>query len=65
MPALTFATGLIALLVTACLTYLLSVNPSTCCLLFLGAFAKLLKATVSFVMSVRMEQLGFQWTDFD
>jgi hypothetical protein len=32
---------------------------------FLGAFAKLRKATVSFVMSVRMEKLGFHWTDFD
>jgi hypothetical protein len=36
--------------------------------LFLGAFAKLPKATISFVMSVRpsvrMEQLGFHWTDF-
>jgi hypothetical protein len=35
---------------------------------FLSAFAKLQKATISFVMSVRlsvrMEQLGFQWTDF-
>jgi hypothetical protein len=35
---------------------------------FLGALAKLRKATVSFVMSVRpsvrMEQLGFQQTDF-
>jgi hypothetical protein len=30
----------------------------------LGAFAKLRKATVSFVMSVRMEQLGSHWTDF-
>ena len=36
----------------------------------LGAFAKLRKVTVSFVMSVcpsmsfRMEQLGFHWTDF-
>jgi hypothetical protein len=34
----------------------------------LGAFAKLRKATVRFVMlvrpSVRMEQLGFHWTDF-
>jgi hypothetical protein len=34
----------------------------------LGAFAKLLKAAISFVMSVRlfvsMEQLGFHWTDF-
>ena len=36
--------------------------------LFLGAFAKLLKATISFVtsvcLSVRMEQLGSHWTDF-
>jgi hypothetical protein len=35
---------------------------------FLGAFAKLLKATISFVMSVRlsirMEHLGSQYTDF-
>jgi len=36
---------------------------------FLGVFAKLRKATISFVMSVRpsvcMEQLGSHWTDFD
>jgi len=35
---------------------------------FLGVFAELQKATISFVMSVRlsfhMEQLGYQWTDF-
>jgi hypothetical protein len=37
---------------------------------FLGAFAKLRKATISFVMSVcvrlsvRTEQLGSHWTDF-
>jgi hypothetical protein len=35
---------------------------------FLGEFAKLWKATISIVMSVRpsirMEQLGFHWTDF-
>jgi hypothetical protein len=35
---------------------------------FLGAFAKLRKATISFVMSVRlsvrMEQLGSHWTNF-
>jgi len=31
---------------------------------FFGAFAKLRKATMSFVMSVRMKQLGFHWTDF-
>jgi hypothetical protein len=35
---------------------------------FLGAFAKLRKATVSFVMSVRlsvrMKHLGYHWTDF-
>jgi hypothetical protein len=34
----------------------------------LGAFAKLRKATISFVLSVRpsvrMEQLGSHWTDF-
>jgi hypothetical protein len=36
--------------------------------ILLGAFAKLRKATISFVMSVRpsvsMEQLGSHWTDF-
>ena len=36
---------------------------------FLGALAKFRKATVSFVMtiplSVRVKQLGSQWTDFD
>jgi len=39
---------------------------------FLGAFAKLRKVTISFIMSiclsvppsVRMEQLGSHWTDF-
>jgi hypothetical protein len=35
---------------------------------FLGAFVKLRKATISFVMSVRLsvrtEQLGSQWKDF-
>jgi len=35
---------------------------------FLGAFAKLRKATINFVSSVRpsvrMEQLGSHWTDF-
>ena len=31
---------------------------------FLGTFTKLWKATVSFVMSVHMEQLSFHWTDF-
>ena len=38
-------------------------------ILFLGALAKLLKETISFVMSVclsiRMEQLDSHWTDFD
>ena len=37
--------------------------------LFLGAFTKLRKATISFIMSVhssvRMEQLGSHCTDFD
>jgi hypothetical protein len=40
---------------------------------FSGAFAKLRKASISFFMSarpsirltVRMQQLGSQWTDFD
>jgi hypothetical protein len=36
---------------------------------FLGAFAKLHIATISFVTSirpsVRIEQLDFHWTDFD
>jgi hypothetical protein len=32
---------------------------------FLGAFAELEKVTVSFVVSVRMEQLDSHWTDFD
>jgi hypothetical protein len=35
---------------------------------FSGAFAKLRKTTISFVLSVRprvrMEQHGFHWTDF-
>jgi hypothetical protein len=35
---------------------------------FLGAFTKLRKATINFVMSVRlsvrMEQIGSHWTDF-
>ena len=35
---------------------------------FLGAFGKLRKVTISFVMfvrlSFRMEQLGYRWTDF-
>jgi hypothetical protein len=29
-----------------------------------GAFAKLWRATTGFVMSVRMKQLGYHWTDF-
>jgi hypothetical protein len=43
-------------------------NDFTLMICVLGAFAKLRKATVSFVMSVclsaRMEQLGSHWTDF-
>jgi hypothetical protein len=31
---------------------------------FIGELAKLQKATISFVMSVGMEHLGFQRTDF-
>ena len=38
------------------------------CMGFLGAIAKFRKATISFVMSVRlsvhMEQLGSHWMDF-
>jgi len=30
----------------------------------LGAIAKLQKAIISFVMSVRIEQLAYYWTDF-
>jgi hypothetical protein len=30
---------------------------------FLGAFTKLRKATISFVIFVHREQLGFHWTD--
>jgi hypothetical protein len=32
---------------------------------FLGALAKLQKATVSFVYPSPRERLGFHWTDFD
>ena len=42
---------------------------NTCDVRFLGVFAKLQKATISFVISVcpsvRLVQLGFNWTDFD
>ena len=31
---------------------------------FLGAFEKLWKTTVNFVMSAHMEQLDFRWTVF-
>jgi hypothetical protein len=31
---------------------------------FLGAFAEVGKVTISFVVSVCMEELGWQWTDF-
>ena len=34
------------------------------CFYFLGALPTLRKATISFVMSVRVEQLGSHWTDF-
>jgi hypothetical protein len=51
------------LLTTEGIALLVNVLP-----LFLGALAKLRKATISFVMSVRlsvrMEQLGSHWTDF-
>jgi len=31
---------------------------------FLDVFAKLRKATIIFVMSIRIEQIGSHWTDF-
>jgi hypothetical protein len=40
------------------------VTVPVCCQPFLGAFAKLRRATISFVVSVRKEQLGSHWTDF-
>jgi len=47
---------------------LVLLHPSACTILLLGAFAKLREATISFAMfvrpSVRMEQLGYHWTDF-
>ena len=57
------------------LPYVLPFNDiyCACTALILGAFARLRKATISFVMSVclslrpsvHMEQLGSHWTDFD
>jgi len=48
--------------------YLLQIYPVWCTYVFLGAFAKLLKATISaclsVCLSVRMEQLGSHRTDF-
>jgi len=45
------------------------VNNELCVIFFLGALAKLRKATNNFVMSVRLyvrlSQLGSHWTDFD
>jgi hypothetical protein len=40
------------------------VNPTASFILYLGTFAKLRKATISFVVSVRMRQLGSLWADF-
>jgi hypothetical protein len=34
-------------------------------LFFVGTFTKLRKSNISFVESVRLEQLGYNWTDFD
>jgi hypothetical protein len=31
---------------------------------FLGAFAKMRKPAISFGLSLRIGELGFQWTDF-
>jgi hypothetical protein len=33
--------------------------------MFLGGFPELEKATISFAMSVRLEQFGSHWTDFE
>ena len=45
---------------------LLCILPRVCICLFLGAFAKLRKATISFVMSVRPYEITrFPLTDFD
>jgi hypothetical protein len=38
---------------------------STLTVQFLGEFAKLRKATIIFVMPVRMEKFSSHWTDFD
>jgi len=53
-------------------TSIIESNISDWYVLFLGPFAKLRKAAISFIMSVcmsvrpsvRMEQLGSRWTDF-
>ena len=34
-------------------------------LFFVGTVTELRKSNISFVMSVRLEQLGYHWTDFD
>jgi hypothetical protein len=67
-------TSVMDLTTSFCLTFCLSTTYIVLgTALILGAFARLRKATVSFVMSVclslrpsvRMQQLGFHWTDFD
>jgi len=40
------------------------VSDTTQCIVS-GAFEKLLKATINFVTSLRMEQLDSQWTGFN
>jgi len=56
------------LLLTCFLSLLIRVYAHFLYDIFLGAFAKLRKATISFVVSVRlsfcMEQLDFHWMDF-
>jgi hypothetical protein len=46
------------------LTYLLQYIFNMLATTFLGAFAELRKANISFIMSVRTEQVDSHWTDF-
>jgi hypothetical protein len=56
------------LLLTCFLSLLITAHAHFLYNTFLGAFPKLRKATISFVVSVRlsfcMAQLGFHWMDF-
>jgi hypothetical protein len=56
------------LLLICFLSLLITVHAHFLYDIFLGAFARLRKAAISFVVSVRLsfcvEQLGFHWMDF-